>query len=208
MPSSRRIMVETSSIRGTFLRRTSSSVSRQAARMGRTAFLEPLIGTRPTNRVPPSIRSWATDPLGYQPSDAAGSILPLRNLGSAAAAQFVQWYPGLGAREGNRGRGLVHVRQLLLQEVRRPATGFLGPGFIDVLRPFGRVGEYRHLIRAHFQEATRDEEELLVAVVAHLHRPWSERGQQRDVLRQDPKLALRPPRHDEVGIALEAPAFD
>src|ERR1700686_1035436 len=114
MPSRRRIMVDTSSIRRPFLSRTSSSVSRQAARMGRTAFLEPLIGTRPTNRVPPSIRSWATDPLGYQPSDAAGSILPLRNLGSAAAAQFGQSQPGLGAREGDRGGGLVRVGKLLL----------------------------------------------------------------------------------------------
>src|ERR1700674_4301887 len=136
MPSSRRIMVETSSMRGTFLSRTSSSVSRQAARMGRTAFLEPLIGTRPTTRVPPSIRSWATDPLGYQPSYAVGAIQrapawkgtrysacpgverhairSLRNLGSAAAAQLGQSQPRLGARQCDRGGGLIRVGQLLL----------------------------------------------------------------------------------------------
>src|ERR1700686_85222 len=85
---------------------------------------------------------------------------------------------------------------------------FLSPGFIDVLRPFGRVGEYRHFIRAHFQEAAGDEEELLVAVIAHLYRPWSERGQQWDVLGQDAQLPLRAWCHHEVGIALEAPAFD
>src|SRR5712691_8147480 len=144
MPSSRRIMVETSSIRGTFLSRHSSSVSRHAARMGRTAFLEPLIGTRPTNRVPPSIRSWATDLLGYQPSYGISAIWSLRNLGSAAAAEFGQAQPRLGARQGNRGGRLVRIGQLLLQEVRRPAAGFLGTGFVDVLRPLRRIGEHRH----------------------------------------------------------------
>src|SRR2546423_14204428 len=102
-------MVETSSIRGTFFSRTSSSVSRHAARMGRTAFLEPLIGTRPTNRVPPSIRSWATDPLGYQPSDATGAIWPLRGLRPPPAAEFGESQPRLCARECHRGGGLVHV---------------------------------------------------------------------------------------------------
>src|SRR2546421_1982409 len=103
-------MVLTSSIRGTFLSRHSSSVSRQAARIGRTAFLEPLIGTRPTNRVPPSIRSWATDPLGEQSR---------RVLSAASAPEFGEPKSCLRARQGNRGGRLVHVRQLLLQQVRR-----------------------------------------------------------------------------------------
>src|ERR1700694_3791310 len=107
-------MVETSSSRGTFLSRHSSSVSRQAARMGRTAFLEPLIGTRPTNRVPPSIRSWATDPLGYQPRSGMGVIWSPRDLGSTAAAQLGQSQSRLGSRQGNRGGRLVRVGQLLL----------------------------------------------------------------------------------------------
>src|SRR5438045_7197655 len=102
-------MVATSSIRGTFLSRHSSSVSRQAARMGRTAFLEPLIGTRPTNRVPPSIRSWATDPLGYQPRYASGAIWPLRGLRPPPAAEFGQAKPRLRSRECHRGGRLVHV---------------------------------------------------------------------------------------------------
>src|SRR5438128_2594513 len=208
MPSSRRIMVETSSIAGTFFSRTSSSVSRQAARMGRTAFLEPLIGTRPTNRVPPSIRSWATDPLGYQPSYAAGAIWSLRNLGSAAAAQLGQSQPRLGARQGDRGRGLVRVRQLLLQEVRRPAPGFLGTGFVDVLRPLRGIGEHGDLVGPHFQEPAGDKEELLLVLVAHLYHPRLEGRQQRDVPRQDAQLPLRAWRHDKVGIAFEAPAFD
>src|SRR2546423_15367343 len=123
-------MVATSSIRGTFLSRHSSSVSRQAARMGRTAFLEPLIGTRPTNRVPPSIRSWATDLLGYQPSCGDGEIWSLRDLGSAAAAQLGQSQPGLGSRQGDGGGGLVHIGQFLLWEIRRAAAGFPGPPFV------------------------------------------------------------------------------
>src|SRR2546423_10780399 len=125
-------MVETSSIRGTFFSRTSSSVSRHAARMGRTAFLEPLIGTRPTNRVPPSIRSWATDLLGYQPRCGNGAIWSLRDLGSAAAAQLGQSQPGLGSRQGYGGGGLVGIGELLLQEIRRPAACFLGARLVDI----------------------------------------------------------------------------
>src|SRR3982074_2882607 len=188
MPSSRRIMVETSSIRGTFLSRTSSSVSRQAARMGRTAFLEPLIGTRPTNRVPPSIRSWATDFLGYQPSYGNGVIWPLRDLGSAAAAQLGQSQPRLGPRQGDRRGGLVDVGELLLQEVRRPAPRFLGPRLVDVLRAFGGVGEHGDLVGPNFQESAGDEEELLLVLVAHLHDARLYRCQQRIVTRQDSHL--------------------
>src|SRR5712692_9305834 len=180
MPSSRRIMVETSLIRGTFLSRTSSSVSRQAARMGRTAFLEPLIGTRPTNRVPPSIRSWATDPLGYQPARPCliqggingGYIAHLPGalrLRPAAATQFGEsqacFRPG---QRGRRGR-LVGVGQLLLEQALRPAAGFLGAGLVDVLGAFRRIGEDGHLVRTHLQESSADEEEQLLAIVADLH---------------------------------------
>src|SRR2546423_8178898 len=107
-------MVDTSSMRGTFLSRHSSAVSRQAGRMGRTAFLEPVIGTRPTNRVPPSIRSWATDLLGYQPSCGNGAIWSLRDLSSAAAAQLGQSQPGLGSSQGDGGGGLCPFGQFMV----------------------------------------------------------------------------------------------
>src|SRR5205823_2024689 len=208
IPSRRRIMVATSSIRGTFLSRHSSSVSRQAARMGRTAFLEPLIGTRPTNRVPPSIRSWATDLLGYQPSCGNGAIWSLRDLGAAAAAQLGQSQPGLGSRQRHGGCGLIGIGEFLLQEVRRPAARFLGARLVDVLGPFRRIRQHGDFVGPHFEESARDEEKLFLVLVAHFHDAWLERGQQRDVPRQDAELSIRARCHHEVGIAFEAPAFD
>src|SRR5207249_6461095 len=107
-------MVATSSIRGTFLSRHSSSVSRQAARMGRTAFLEPLIGTRPTNRVPPPIRSWAPDLLGNQPSSGTAAIWSLRDLVSPAPAHPGQSKPRLASPQGPGAAGLVGIGELRL----------------------------------------------------------------------------------------------
>src|SRR5437763_6969782 len=204
-------MVTTSSMRGTFLIRHSSSVSRQAARMGRTAFLEPLMGTRPTNRDPPSIRSCATDPLGYQPAP-----LEAVNYGyqicvasdPPAAAKLRESQPSFGSSQSGRGGGLVGVGELLLKQTLGATARLLGAGFVDVVGPLRGVRQDGDLVRPHFQESARDEEELLLALVADLHGAGRQRRQQGDVPRQDAELALRPGGDHEIGIAFEPTPFD
>ena len=83
---------------------------------------------------------------------------------------------GLGAGQRDRGGRLVHVGQLLLQQVCRPAAGFLGTRFIDVIGPLGGIRKDSDLVGPHFQESAGDEKELFLVVVAHLDYPRPERG--------------------------------
>ena len=80
--SSSRAITSTSPIRGTLVRTHSSSVSRQAARIGSAAFLLPSTATRPSSRCPPSMSSVDISPVLSSEIPHRGSASNPTKIGS------------------------------------------------------------------------------------------------------------------------------
>jgi hypothetical protein len=82
------------------------------------------------------------------------------------------------------------------------------PSFVNLIRPFGRVGQDGHMLGAHFYESAANGNELVI-----LPLPVDDKftiGQRRDergVVGEDPQLALDPGGHDHIHIVLKDGAF-
>src|SRR2546427_7389568 len=197
--------------RGPFLVPPLSPRQRAGGQHRKHAILGPADGHPPAHPGPPLDKELRHCPPRVTVRAVRGPELRLSDLGSLdppAAAEFRQPQPGFGPGQGGRRGGLVGVGKLLLQQALGTAARFLGAGFVDVVGPLGGVGQDRDLVGAHLEESARNEKELLLAVVADLHGAGCQRGQQRDVPRQDAKLAPRAGRDHEIGIAFEAPPLD
>src|SRR5258708_17853983 len=78
----------------------------------------------------------------------------------------------------------------------------------DLVRALRHVGEHRLPVGQHLEEATADEEQLLLAALRDLQRTRLEDGHERRVVGQDAKLAVDAVGDDEVDVTLEEAALD
>lgn len=115
--------------------------------------------------------------------------------------------PALGDADTNRrtlerflGAGELHPLAALTEPRLGTLPGRFGPLDVDLLDSLGGIRQHEHAIAVDLQEAAKDDERLLVAALLHPHLTGGEQREQRRVLRQDPKLAIRSRRDDHVDI--------
>jgi len=101
------------------------------------------------------------------------------------------------------GFGVVDLRFLIQHQLFGLLLGFMRLCFIQVTTADGGVGQNRHCVRLHFEDAAGNEDEFFLVTSGNLN-PYSTRpdaGDQRRMLRVDTQLARFTRQRDELGFA-------
>src|SRR6266568_2125157 len=104
--------------------------------------------------------------------------------------------------EGAQHIGTLDIGSCLFQPLLSPAPGFLCTSFVDLLRVFRCVGQHRHDVITHLEEAAGNEQRLLGITEFDTHFADSQRCEQCRVARQDAEHALCSPGDYHVGLAI------
>jgi hypothetical protein len=94
------------------------------------------------------------------------------------------------------------LRICMLQAVLSTAAGSFGAGLVNLLGMLCRVGQYRHGVLEHFEEATRDEEWFLFSTELDPQLAGDQQCQQSGVLRQNTDPSFCAGGADQIGLAI------